>query len=192
MRLGVILLSLGIAAGASAGGLADGPASPSDQDRLQGLWHYALLGDRALANPKNLPVLRISGKQVQFLEPGRNVKDTPRSFTFTLDPRQNPKTVDLQGGEGKEKAIYKGIYVLEDDEVKVAFALQYRDKKWQRSTERPTSFDPGKQPKDTMILVWVLEPAKGLPPPSKAEALNKHLTAWEMAVSVRAESRIWR
>lgn len=183
MRLAVILLSLGIAAGASACGRAAGPIPPSDQDRLQGLWHHALVGDSPLAN---LPVLRISGNQVQSLEPGRNVKDTPRSFTFTLDPRQNPKTVDLQGGEGKEKTVYKGIYALEDDEVRVAFALQYRDKKWQRSTERPTCFDPGKQPKDTAILVWVLKPAKGLPPPSKEEvleALLKHLTAWEMAVN---------
>src|SRR5262249_28180619 len=52
--------------------------------------------------------------------------------------------------------------------------------------ERPTCFDPGKQPKDTAVLVWVLKPAKGLPPPSKEEALEaliKHLAVWEMAVN---------
>lgn len=191
MRLIGILLSLGIAAGASTRGHAGGPTPPSDQDRLQGLWRHALLGEQALANPENLPVLRISGNQVQFLKWGRSVKDTPRSFAFTLDPRQNPKTVDLQGGEGKEKAVYKGIYVLEDGKVKVAFALQYRDKKWQRSTKRPTCFDPDKQPKDTAILVWALEPAKGLPSPSKVEALealSKHLTAWEMAVNTNFQA----
>lgn len=163
MRLVVILLFLGVAAGTSADGRADAPAPPSDQDRLQGLWHYALLGDKALADPVNLPVLRISGKQVQFVEPGTNTKEAPQVSTLTLDPRQDPKTVDLQGVENNKKVVFKGIYVLKDDEVKVAFAVQYRDKTWQRATERPASFDPHKQPKDTLVLVWVLKRAKAVP-----------------------------
>ncbi|MGH7173567.1 MAG: TIGR03067 domain-containing protein [Gemmataceae bacterium] len=186
MRLVVILLSLGIAAGVSARGHAGGPAPRSDQDRLQGLWHWALLDERAFEKPENLPVLRISGNQVQYLQPGRKVEDTPVSYIFTLDPRQNPKTVDLQEGEGKGKVVYKGIYVIKDGEVKVAFAIQYRDKKYQPSSERPTSFDPDKQPKNAAIMVYVLKPAKGLPQPSKLEMLNalsKQLTAWEMAVN---------
>jgi uncharacterized protein (TIGR03067 family) len=180
MRLVVILLSLGIAAGASARGLADGPAPPSDQDRLQGLWSYALLpGAEPLPDPGNLPVLRISGNQVQFIEPGTKSQDAPQVLSFTLDPRQDPKTVDLQWLEDNKKVVWKGIYVLKDDEVRVAFACQRRDKTWERATERPASFDNGKQPKDTLVLVLVLRRAEA--PPLALDKLAKLLPAWSPA-----------
>jgi uncharacterized protein (TIGR03067 family) len=160
-----ILLCLGAATGASADERADGPAPPSDLDRLQGLWSYfaPLEATGPPPDPRDLPVLRIAGQQVHFIEPGAKGQDRPQAISFTIDPRQDPKTVDLQWREGNQKNVWKGIYVLKEDEVRIAFALRFWNKTWERATERPTSFDPSKQPKDGCLLVVLLRRANGLP-----------------------------
>src|SRR5437870_861278 len=112
MRFLPIFLLLGIVAPAFAGGLTDGPARSLDVDRFQGSWCYysLLLGNEPAPDPADLadlPLLRISGNRGLFIEKGKENQDAREWFSFTIDPLQNPKTIDIQGIEDKKNATWK-------------------------------------------------------------------------------------
>jgi uncharacterized protein (TIGR03067 family) len=174
MRFAAIFLVLAVDTWASAGGLADATAATSDQDRLQGLWlMYCLLPGQTLpAHPGDGGPLRISGNRVRPIEQGKKSKDAPQEVSFTLDPRQNPKTIDIHRSEHGKKITWKGIYTLNDEEVRIALAVKAPrpgDTSWGPG-ERPASFDGRKAPKDTLVLVLVLKRAKGELPAAKKDA----------------------
>jgi uncharacterized protein (TIGR03067 family) len=169
MRFAIIFLSFGVVTWASASQADDGPALPSDQDRLQGSWVcYPLsLGTEPPPKPAETPPkpsdtfpLQISGNHVKLVEKGTKNKDAVKELSFTIDPTQNPKTVEIQWLEDNKKITWKGIYALENDEVRVALLVKSNGIWLERGSERPTSFT-GKPPKDCGILVLVLRRAKG-------------------------------
>ncbi len=169
MRFAAIILALAVAARASAGGLAGAAAAASDWARLQGLWHSYWLqpGQELPRNPGDGDYLRISGNQARYMERGVKSRGPASEVSFTLDPRQTPKAIDVRVTENGRTGTYKGIYALKDGEVRVAFAVKLptpADESWGAAKERPASFDHRKLPKDIALLVLVLKPAKGEPP----------------------------
>jgi uncharacterized protein (TIGR03067 family) len=97
MRFAAIFLLLAMGTRACAGGLVGAAAAASDQARLQGYWLlYALLpGQKLQPNADDGGLLQISGNQVRAVERGKKSNDPPEEMSFTIDPRQNPKAIDI-------------------------------------------------------------------------------------------------
>ncbi len=173
MRSAAVLLSLGALAWAAAGGLTGGPAPHSDQDRLQGVWAgYALLpGTELPPDLSDSPRYRISGNRVRMIEKGKKGNDAPREISFSLDPKQNPKAVDLHWVENKKTITWKGIYDLKGDELRVALSVRTGARGWERGSERPTSFDTRRPPRGSWALVLALRRAEALQAAKNAETV---------------------
>jgi uncharacterized protein (TIGR03067 family) len=166
--------------------LADAAAAAADQARLQGRWrsYWLLPGQELPAKPGDGGLLQISGNQVRPAERGKKSKAPPEEVSFTIDPRQNPKAIDVYRTEDGKKSTWKGIYTLKAEEVRVALAVKLPrpgDRSWGPAEERPASFDVRKAPKDVCLLVVVLKRAKDVPP--TAEDALKMLSALRLASS---------
>jgi uncharacterized protein (TIGR03067 family) len=180
MRFAAIFSSLWVVAWASVGGLAVAPVPPSDQDRLQGLWIYYVLlsATDQPPRPSDCPLIRISGNRVQHVEENAKGKGAAPKLSFTIDQTQNPRAVDLHWLEGDKKTTWKGIYALKGEEVRLAFSIKAGGKSWEVGTNRPASFNPGRPPKDSVLLVVVLQRAKARPVAARRE-LN-----WPLLLSI--------
>jgi uncharacterized protein (TIGR03067 family) len=65
--------------------------------------------------------------------------------TFKIDPTKNPKTMDLMFKSGQDKdAVYKAIYSLEGDELKMCGAELGKD--------RPKNFDVKDKKNHTLMV----------------------------------------
>lgn len=116
-------------------------ASPNEEfAKVQGTWEFVSMEVEGTKKPeeefkKYTAVLE--GDQWMVYE-GTNVKaQTP----FELDPRANPKTIDLFPSDGR---VLQGIYTLKDDQLTMC----------DRGTEkgdRPTEF--GTKPDSGLVLV---------------------------------------
>jgi len=101
-----------------------------DQEKLQGTWSV----EKFLRNGMPYPDER--RKQMVFVVEGNKmafkVGDREQTVKFTLDPSQNPKTIDMVDPDRAEmKAI--GIYLLEGDKLTIL--------RVEASNPRPKSFD---------------------------------------------------
>jgi uncharacterized protein (TIGR03067 family) len=99
----------------------DAIAKP-DQEALQGEWKVVEFvkdgSDRAKDEGDTKVVIKDNNFTVK--EPTR---DEPA--TFTIDPKANPKTIDIRVMEkgGKEVAV-KGIYKLEKDKLTICYSFE--------------------------------------------------------------------
>ena len=153
MRFAAIFLSLGVVTWASVSRAADGPALPSDQDRLQGWWVgcVVLPGAEPPPNLSDGPPFRIAGNRVESDEKSTKNEDGLQELSFTIDQTQDPKTIDIHLPAGNKKITWKGIYVLEKDEVRVAFLVKIDGKPWEGEAKdlRPS---PAGRPKAIAFL----------------------------------------
>jgi uncharacterized protein (TIGR03067 family) len=114
---------------------ADEPApAAKDREALQGLWQAVELeanGQKAPAEAAKAFRIRIQGDKLVF------TPDTDkREHTFTLDPKADPKAMDLTPGDGpaKGKKLPCAIYKLDGDKLTICV-----DKEGEAG-KRPTAF----------------------------------------------------
>lgn len=100
-----------------------------DYERLQGTWvvvkvvtEYGTLPDRHL---KDLEVV-ITGRQVKYVLPKGTILTSPERTTYRLDRSKSPREIDMTEYFGRNnidepQRTYKGIYLLEGDQLTVCF-----------------------------------------------------------------------
>ncbi|MFL5339180.1 MAG: TIGR03067 domain-containing protein [Gemmataceae bacterium] len=114
--------------------IAAEPAEEAKKDlaKLQGQWEMAALevdGQLVPAEKLQGTLLTVKGDQYTVA-----VKDTKHGVTITLDPGQNPKSIDMAFPDGPNAPkIGKGIYKIEEDKFVVCRAQS-------TDGERPTQF----------------------------------------------------
>lgn len=115
------------------------PAAGEDQQKLQGVWTVVD------AKRSGEPYDDWKGDQLVFDGGRLMVKSQVRAerATFTLDPSKEPKTIDIQGGNDRDRRVL-GIYILEGDHLKLCFARPGDD--------RPADFT-GKENSRQMLVV---------------------------------------
>jgi RNA polymerase sigma factor (sigma-70 family) len=115
-------------------GVRQAEAAPGDQERLAGLWQAVALeanGQPAPAEAVRAFRIRIQGDRIVFNPDGEN-----REHRFTLDPKAQPKAMDLIPGDGPQKGqrLPCAIYRLEGDKLTLCL-----DKEGEAG-KRPTAF----------------------------------------------------
>jgi uncharacterized protein (TIGR03067 family) len=124
VRCLMVLVLIGLPWIASAG-------ENDDKSKLQGVWNATGLTDKGRAeDPAKVRTLKLvvkGDKYIYEFESGTKKFEA----TFTLNPKANPKTIDVQFMEGPLKGrIMKAIYTLEGNDFKICGA----------SEKRPTEF----------------------------------------------------
>jgi uncharacterized protein (TIGR03067 family) len=116
-------------------GKPDKKVNPSSQD-LQGTWSVISAergGGRAVRSRASTRKVRIDKDKWSFLTTTRGGTERAISYFLVLDSRKEPKQFDLKR-QADGRVTLHGIYRLEGDTLKVAYANTIRD------TARPTSF----------------------------------------------------
>jgi uncharacterized protein (TIGR03067 family) len=119
---------------------------------LQGKWKTVAMEAAGQSSPKD----EIPAFTFVVAADGKSTGQTPQEefrFTITVNPRNNPKTIENlhESGEQKGKKQY-GIYKLEGDKFTVCMTLPGSAEK-----DRPKDFTT----KDTTNVVFVFERVKG-------------------------------
>ncbi len=98
-------------------------ASAGDAERLQGEWLLASVE----IHGKTLPASAGKGGSIVFAKDGKVIMKDPgkpdKNGTYKIDAGKTPKQLDLilvKGGKDSEER--KGIYELNDDELKIGFS----------------------------------------------------------------------
>jgi uncharacterized protein (TIGR03067 family) len=141
-------LLLSMVLGFSAVALAGGDAA-GERKKLQGTWKI-VAGNEA---GKTLPPARVKGTKMVVAGDNMAVyeQDTKRDMTFKLDPTKDPKTINMTITQGKGKGETSlGIYALEGDTLKIAFALPGK--------ARPTNFTPQQGSSEMLFVMKRAQP----------------------------------
>lgn len=96
--------------------LAEPPKEPTDQEKLQGEWVLVGLEVRE----ESVPAEKLAGTTLVIKKDKYTtvVKKKEYPVTFTLDPKQDPKHIDmLIPGDSGEPQLSKGIYKIEGDKL---------------------------------------------------------------------------
>src|SRR5260370_40952238 len=115
----LLLVSSMMAMGAYA---VAGDGAGGDQKKLQGTWKVVAGNEGG----KTLAPARVKGAKMVVAGDKMTVheQETKREITFKLDATKDPKEIALTITEGKRKGEKSlGIYALERDTLKIAFAL---------------------------------------------------------------------
>ncbi len=120
---------------------------PVGADKLDGTWEVSEMAKDGKANP--VPLGAGKGSLIFTFTGGKltmklNIGDTKVKVegTYKIDPRQNPKHIDMTLENGKEKVV-QGIYSVEGDTLRIGGFDAANDR-------RPASFDA--KGIETMIL----------------------------------------
>src|SRR5690349_232171 len=96
--------------------VAEHPMEPTDQERLQGEWVMVGLEVRE----KSVPAEKLAGTTL-VIKKGKYttiVKKKEYSVTFTLDPKQDPKHIDmLIPNDSGTPQLARGIYKIDGDKL---------------------------------------------------------------------------
>ncbi len=142
-RAAFAVLAVGLLA---ATGAAGGPADKADKkevDRILGTWS-AVVGEKEgrQAPEAELKDFRVTFGAAGKLTASHDGKDL--EWSYKLDATKKPRQIDVTIKEGGEGRLFKGIYALEKDTLKICLAHP--------SAERPTEFATREGVK-TMLLV---------------------------------------
>jgi len=128
----LVLLALsGIVLGA---GGSQNESLKQEVDRLQGTWApQSSITEGVEAAKEELAVLRliIKGNRWSYSIGGGKSVFQPEP-KFTVNPKANPKTLDVVSVKQKGKSLLRAIYELEGDTLKICFAVG--------DAERPKEF----------------------------------------------------
>ncbi|HWG46639.1 MAG TPA: TIGR03067 domain-containing protein [Gemmataceae bacterium] len=124
-------------------------ATKDELKKLQGTWEVISIVANGEKVPKEetaeLKVI-ISGSKIVFKEPNKSDETT-----FKIDPAKKPKEIDITPpANAKEDGTLKGIYSLEDDNLKMCYNVS-------RKGGRPAEF--ATKARDGRVL-FVLKRAK--------------------------------
>jgi uncharacterized protein (TIGR03067 family) len=124
-------------------GLLLGAEAKDGKDQLDGTWIVVSMERDGKDRPDQKGgQLVFAGKNLTMKRPG---DDQERKATFTTDPAEKPKTIDITPAEGAEAGkAAPGIYTLEKDELKICIARPGGD--------RPTDFK-GTGSTDVVLIV---------------------------------------
>jgi uncharacterized protein (TIGR03067 family) len=134
-----------------------------DLEKLQGVWKEEI--HDTLGKPASKKFLAQEHQWI-FTKDGISTKDKEgvgRKGTFRLDPKKDPKTLDITlepglppGPRAKvpEKEILKCIYSLDGDTLKICYGF---------SDARPTAFESKAEPATGLIVLRRQPPAKEKP-----------------------------
>lgn len=130
MRICILLLLATIVVGFSP---AQEPAIKNDLEKFQGSWQasYVIGADGKPAPADDVKSTRLVVKGNEFT---LRTNDSVIKGTFTINPSQTPKAIDvvLEGAKPDEKLL--GIYRIDGDERRSCFVLPGK--------ERPKEIDP--------------------------------------------------
>jgi uncharacterized protein (TIGR03067 family) len=120
---------------------ADEPNAAKDEEALQGLWQAVELehaGEKAPAEAVMKFQVRIKGNKIVF-----NPDTEKREHTFALDPKTNPKAMDLTPSDGAAKGqkLPCAIYKLDGD--KLTICIDKEGKAGKRPAEFKTAAGDG-------------------------------------------------
>jgi uncharacterized protein (TIGR03067 family) len=119
------------------------PAAPTtDKERLEGTWTEVEIerdGKREKKERRRAKQLGFSGDKLLMKEKGEEFEGS-----FKLDPKQNPKTIDITVKD--LHMVQQGIYQLEGDTLTVSFGKK----------ERPSEFNSA----NNAVTILKREPPK--------------------------------
>jgi len=111
---------------------AEDAKSKVDLKKLEGNWKMVRM-EGGRGDPKADRGILVDGNKLTFVQNG---KETPESFTITLDATKEPSAIDMKWiGGGKAGRIAKGIYKLSAKNELTICVNQ-----WGRDERRPTQF----------------------------------------------------
>lgn len=124
--------------------LGDEPKTPGDKERLQGTWLVlsCKVGERSIDVPAD-PMDTWTFEKDQIIN-RHDGKEVGKPFTFALDPKAEPKTIDLSV-DGK--VAYRGLYELDGKRLKVCY----------NKKARPTRLDAGEADKAPYNVLFEFE-----------------------------------
>lgn len=121
--------------------MSGGDDPPRDDAKLlQGSWKAvkAQVGDREIFNqPSDRYVWLFEKDQIRTI---RNGDAAPQPMVFKIDPKADPKTIDLFKEGGKEPR-YRGIYEIEGKTLKIRYSAKERPKSFKADQPRQQPFD---------------------------------------------------
>jgi uncharacterized protein (TIGR03067 family) len=126
-----------------------GDGAARDQKKLQGTWKVVAGNESG----KTLAPARVKGTKMVISGDKMTVheQDTKREMTFKLDATKEPRTIDLTIIESKRKGgTSQGIYALEGDTLKIAFALPGK--------ARPVNFTPATGSFEMLFVMKRVQP----------------------------------
>ena len=112
-----------------------------DEKQIQGKWAVVSFQDAGRRTPAPKPdAVVIEGNKLKITEGGRE-----QEITFTLDPSQKLKHIDLTAPRNKDK-VNLGIYELDGDKLKICFNAK-------PGGERSTAFESKRDTPNTVLIV---------------------------------------
>jgi uncharacterized protein (TIGR03067 family) len=130
-RAAFAFLVVGLLAATGAAGNPGGKAGEKDEDKVQGSWSVVSGEKEGKKVPegefKDFRVTFGAGGKLTASHDGKDVE-----ATYKLDPAKKPRQIDVTISEGGMDQLFKGIYALEKDTLKLCLAHP--------PEERPTEF----------------------------------------------------
>lgn len=130
----------------------------TDQDKLQGEWEMVGLEIREAQVPaEKLKGTTLTIKDDLYIT---HVKKTDHEIRYKLDPKQDPKQIDMIFPDGTNAPkVAKGIYKIDGDKLIICRAQQ-------PDQDRPTNF-VSSSVNDTFVVTWQKLPPKDAKTPPK-------------------------
>jgi uncharacterized protein (TIGR03067 family) len=105
---------------------ADGPEKAKQKTQpqeLQGTWKlkaFEVMGQKV----PQLPFAELVITADAYIMKSNRAEDEPSAMRYTLDPKAKPKAINLLPPKGDDsKAVWKGIYTMDGDELKICLPL---------------------------------------------------------------------
>jgi uncharacterized protein (TIGR03067 family) len=114
-----------------------------ERDRFQGAWVVTacFVGKMPVPILDRSETMNFEGDQLIV---SRNGVRSPDALTFTLDPTQSPRAIDLKS----PGFAARGIYEFEGRRLRICYNARVR----------PTRFDPEEREQEPYNVLYVLEP----------------------------------
>jgi uncharacterized protein (TIGR03067 family) len=115
----------------------------TDQDKMQGTWSFEYMERGGVEGKEDFlkeAKLIVSADKVKVQALGKEMQ-----IGFKLDPSKKPAHMDIIDTNGGKEVIIKGIYVFEDDKLKICWAPP--------GDKRPTEFKTELGSSEQMVVL---------------------------------------